>query len=73
MFLNILCVYVEKPAPDWILVDNYGVWSSLLGYSKTYHFLNQHVALENYEAEFFETKNHKDGCIIGFVMHLHIS
>ena len=40
MFLNILCVYVEKPTLDGILVDNYGVRSSLLGYTKTYHFPN---------------------------------
>ena len=40
MFLNILCVYVDKPTLDGILVDNCGVRSSLLGYSKTYHFLN---------------------------------
>ena len=60
---------MEKPALDGILVDkgdlsnNYGVWSTLLGYKEN-HFLNQHAALETSEAELFEIKNHKEGCII---------
>ena len=42
------------------LSNIHGARSSLLGY-KTNHFLNLHVALE---LGFFETKNHKDHCII---------
>ena len=48
---------MEKPALDGILVDkgdlynNYGVWSTLLGYKEN-HFLNQHAALENHQKRY---------------------
>ena len=46
------------------LSNIHGARSSLLGY-KTNNFLNLHVALEySQRRDFFETKNHKDHCII---------
>ena len=47
---------MEKPALDGILVDkgdlsnNYGVWSTLLGYKEN-RFLNQPAALENHQRQ----------------------
>ena len=61
---------MEKPALDGILADkgdlsnNYGVWITLLGYKKKPFPISTCCLGKPSEAKLFETKNHKEGCII---------